>query len=501
MTERDPFFKDVGRAKKRIFFDSSKEAESFVVPVPIRESRGIIPGKHRAILTFHFQMRAVSEHASSMYGNKSIAWWKEWKSIKKYAESTVAKKEDYNRYDSIIRDVVAEWNKLFCDDSFPPDEPLDPNLVKAILYQESRVGNDPKAGINIMQVGNTGDPSMKTLRGELKEYWMYQGKEQQLKYDAKVMNIRGSIKWGVRWLYHKAQGIRGHKRYWRTWLEAVRGYGPPRSEYSESIWSIYTKGSKESGTRVLQLWAVGILAIVASALFVVQTTQESLAQSVMNSLSQEDRFAVDDIEVQYSGDHSLFWSILSREKDWWEDIRIGKKEGARIRWFSIDHPPTEQSILKARFLTLKGFDAPIFEVYGQTHVGNGALYLYEIFDEHARLLLEVPGVVDSYNGFPTRIENFKRYGYYGCGELYREGALESNYRDINNDGVDDLIMHGTQDVICEQVSGDEARGEMELHPLLVESSPQAFFFIWDPSTKEYRTGKNRVRSSFLSDLL
>jgi len=45
--------------------------------------------------------------------------------------------------------------------------------------------------------------------------------------------------------------------------------------------------------------------------------------------------------------------------------------------------------------------------------------------------------------------NFKKYGYGTCGEIFSNGKLKSEYTDVNDDGVVDIILSGTQEIICE----------------------------------------------------
>jgi hypothetical protein len=71
---------------------------------------------------------------------------------------------------------------------------------------------------------------------------------------------------GVRWLYHKAQGItRDNKRYWRSWKEAVKGYGPGTDEYVEKVWSVYTKGIDKKSN--IKLWSLVLTLLLAPGLF------------------------------------------------------------------------------------------------------------------------------------------------------------------------------------------------------------------------------------------
>jgi hypothetical protein len=54
--------------------------------------------------------------------------------IQKYTFQGVKGNEDYNRFDSEILEAVNFWNKFFFSQKYPPKQPLDPNLVKAMIY-------------------------------------------------------------------------------------------------------------------------------------------------------------------------------------------------------------------------------------------------------------------------------------------------------------------------------------------------------------------------------
>jgi len=197
--------------------------------------------------------------------------------VRPYIYKGVNGQEDYNKYDTAIRETVDYWNGKFLEDSNPPEKILDANLVKATIFQESRMGYGERTGINIMRVGVQGDASLKTLRGELKEYWIHDGKKIQLKYNDAIINKpEDSIKWGVRWLYHKAMGITDdNKRYWLTWREAVKKYGPPNEKYSNNVWDIYTKGVDKRGKSPVKLWFIFIplMLVILSGAFWLHNNQ------------------------------------------------------------------------------------------------------------------------------------------------------------------------------------------------------------------------------------
>lgn len=228
------------------------------------------------------------------------------------------------------------------------------------------------------------------------------------------------------------------------------------------------KGIKKEKNSTIKLWVVGILFIAISVLFAYQSAEPSLAASIMRTISPDDRIDIEDIQAEYANNHSLFWSIIVNEEDWWEELRIGRKNGTDIQWLTIDERPSEQSILKVRFLQLEGFTNPILEVYGKTHVGYGSLYLYELRADHAILIFETPAVDFKADG-AAMPENHTQYGYYNCGEVFQGGILQSSYEDINNDGFADLQLSGIADMICD----NEGREE------LVATRKIEKKFIWD----------------------
>ncbi|MDP2766905.1 MAG: hypothetical protein Q8O41_05575, partial [Candidatus Methanoperedens sp.] len=178
--------------------------------------------------------------------NKSI--------VQQYIYKGINGNEDYNRFDKDIKEAVDYWNGVFAKQEYPPKELLDYNLVKAMIYKESRMGYYESeyypAYPDIMQVGNEGDPALRTLNGKLEEWELIDGEEKQLNYygKANANTPQDSIYWGIRWLYHKAQAItRNKERYWLSWKDAVDGYGPGNDEYVNYIWRIYKNGIDPDG--------------------------------------------------------------------------------------------------------------------------------------------------------------------------------------------------------------------------------------------------------------
>jgi len=438
--EKDSLFSDSGEIKGLIDINTVGEEpklSSFKIKVNERRSWWMFWLKREATFQIELETQPVIIDIE----------------VKKYSYKGVDGNEDYNKHDDLIKNTVDYWNDQFSKDTDPPSELLDPNLVKAILYQESRVGNDKLAGVNIMQVGNPGDPSIRTLRGELKEYWIHDGEQILLKYDAQVGTEDDSVMWGVRWLYHKAQHINhsGH-RYWGTWKEAVKSYGPPKKDYAESVWGIYKDGLKKEKDTTLKLWS-HIVAIPLLCLFLFGQQTPDLKSAIINFFDSGTRLQIQDVDITYDiANPSLFAAIIEEEKDWFEQLAVGLWDGAKIKWIRLGSVPDEISIRSARFVHLQGFENSLLEVYGQTHMGYGALHLFEVDGEKAHQIFET-AAVDIQNDSIWSKENEEKYGYSTCGETYNLGQLTASYSDLNNDGIDDLTLSGKINVDCEKLLG------------------------------------------------
>ncbi|MEK7070840.1 MAG: hypothetical protein AAB966_03470, partial [Patescibacteria group bacterium] len=282
-----------------------------------------------------------------------------------------------------------------------------------------------------------------------------------------------SINWGVRWLYHKAQGsTTDNKRYWRTWREAVINYGPPKKEYVTSVWEIYKKGvKKDKKLGTVRLWL--ILLIMFLPFFSDGSYAYSLENIIKNQIINGQSEQLEAIELVYSQDKKYVLAQVESEEDWWEELKVGRINNSDINWFTIDKIPSEQAILSAKFIDLKGFNNPLVEVYGLTHVGHGFLYIYEIQNDSLKLLFETVAV--DYNP-DTRWApgNFKKYGYSECGEIFSGGKLRSEYRDVNKDGFLGLILRGTQEIIC-----DSEGGSNQVYDIKVSAIPVEKIFLWD----------------------
>lgn len=175
---------------------------------------------------------------------------------------------DYNRFDKEILEAAAYWNSLFLKQRYPPAKPLDPNMVKAMVYYETGMGyhqgpNQPYP--DVMQLGDPANPAMSALRGETpanefidEDSYGHTSYSYPEKRMPNVDTPKESIFWGVRWLYHKAQSFDGksgkleapYVRKWKRWQKAVQLYnsdpeakpqiGDPH--YGENVFRTYLEG-------------------------------------------------------------------------------------------------------------------------------------------------------------------------------------------------------------------------------------------------------------------
>lgn len=432
------------------------------------------------------------DESENNYIDKDEIWWVNHKEMKGYDYKGIFNNEDYNRYDDLIKKAVAYWNRIFFSGTFSPQEPLDPNLVKAIIFQESQVGYDKNSNgdVNIMQVGNYGDSSLDVLngKGENVEYEIKNGKVWKVNYEgeAKVEKIYDSIYWGTRWLYHKAQWIGDdNKKYWFPWNEAVKRYGPGTQEYVNNVFDIYTRGIDNRNKPSLKLWTIFFILLVSVSLFsFFGFSNRSIKAAVINTMDSYERAYTENVEIKICDrDRSLFMAVIEQKKDWSEQIKIGKFVKGKIKWMEMSNLPKEQSVLSAKFVNLAGFSNPMVEVYGETHAGHGDFYLYEVKNDQLKLLLRNQAV-DINNDIRWSPDNYEKYGYRNCGEFFFGGKLSSSYENLNEDGVVDVILRGTKEIICDKEVEKNSENP-EYSEIKVASVPVKKIFLWDKNNSTY----------------
>jgi len=181
--------------------------------------------------------------------------------IKQYKDEIYNR--DYNRYDEHILTAVNYWNNFFSKQQYPPPTPLDPNLVKAMVYRESKMGYDTRnnGAIDVMQVWDERNPAKSTIIGDISEREFVDSDTTDFIHNIfkkeatpEVLTPKDSIFWGISWLYHKDQTlenlIKPYTRVWFTWEQAIRRYNANPEiveKYISEVYSIYETGIDSDG--------------------------------------------------------------------------------------------------------------------------------------------------------------------------------------------------------------------------------------------------------------
>ena len=159
------------------------------------------------------------------------------------------------------------------------------------------------------------------------------------------------------------------------------------------------------------------------------------------------------------GRPDLVAAICDYQDEWWGFFGVYQRSWGFVRWQArLQFDIGEQSVHQVRALELPGFHGPIFEVFGMTHMGNGCLYLCELQGKDLVLLLQTKAVDSHGNFHVTQIQ---------------DGILIPEYRDVNGDGVADLILTGT----IEEWDNEE--------DILLACSPCRQVFLWDGRRQKF----------------
>lgn len=162
------------------------------------------------------------------------------------------------------------------------------------------------------------------------------------------------------------------------------------------------------------------------------------AQTLKETLLRKDPGLKDVTVIKCKDAKNLFITILIKEKDWWEDLKVVSFSKNRILWTAeFDTLPSSQSIHTAKQISLKGQAFPFIEVFDVTHQGNGFYYLYELKNRHARLIAQTRAVDWNFD-MSLQVKN-----KFDCSIIYKGGTLTPFYKDLNNDGQTDIILKGT----------------------------------------------------------
>jgi len=117
-------------------------------------------------------------------------------------------------YDIEIRGWVKYWN-----DIFHLDDPLDPDLIKALIATESSFELEPEgtSAHGLMQIMNNTFKYLKDTKGELRNYLIRVTQKE-------LLNASTNICAGVRWLFRKKETAAAKLKREASWEEAIIAY-------------------------------------------------------------------------------------------------------------------------------------------------------------------------------------------------------------------------------------------------------------------------------------
>ena len=136
-------------------------------------------------------------------------------------EKILKKFEHADEFDIYIRGWVQYWNS-----TLRPTEPLEPNLVKALIASESSFRatqrtptNNAKLGdaCGLMQLTNSTVRIMRNHRGELKNHFI-------TLRDDEIFDPSANICAGIRWLFRKKITATARLKHPATWNDTVAEY-------------------------------------------------------------------------------------------------------------------------------------------------------------------------------------------------------------------------------------------------------------------------------------
>ncbi len=123
-----------------------------------------------------------------------------------------------NDFDELIEGWTKFWN-----DIFNPTDPLDPNLVKALIASESsfniNVSADSKIGMakGLIQITEQTRKILADQKGELKDFLIKLSQKE-------VFDPNLNLAAGIRWLFHKKYLASHRLKREVTWMEAIAEY-------------------------------------------------------------------------------------------------------------------------------------------------------------------------------------------------------------------------------------------------------------------------------------
>ena len=123
-----------------------------------------------------------------------------------------------NTYDDFIRGWSKYWNEVL-----KPSDPLDPDLVKALIATESAfhpnsgIKPRPKSAKGLMQLTKQTTEILRNEGGELKDHFVNLSR-------GDVGNPNLNLAAGIRWLFRKRDTASAKLKRKATWEEAVADF-------------------------------------------------------------------------------------------------------------------------------------------------------------------------------------------------------------------------------------------------------------------------------------
>ena len=133
-----------------------------------------------------------------------------------------------------FNELIVGWTKYW-NDIFSPSEPLDPNLVKAIIATESGFrsssenSGNKKIGkaIGLMQITEESYKILKDESGELKNHFVILDLNDLYRSNQNICA-------GIRWLFRKREIASAKLKRQASWIEAVAEYKSYLKEFSKN---------------------------------------------------------------------------------------------------------------------------------------------------------------------------------------------------------------------------------------------------------------------------
>jgi hypothetical protein len=119
-----------------------------------------------------------------------------------------------NSYDSLIRGWTQYWNEVLV-----PNEPLDPDIVKTLIFTESSFSPTAhlKVARGLMQILPLSVKILKNYKGELKDHFVVLTRNDLFDPNLNICS-------GVRWLFNKKRLKESRLKRQISWIEAVAAY-------------------------------------------------------------------------------------------------------------------------------------------------------------------------------------------------------------------------------------------------------------------------------------